>query len=179
MNLKRTALGSFQQTSTQMAATDPCYDSDVPNDIRGILSNVKTGTWNAYAVSSKHDSSVMELQVLHESCSPESGDSSVWMRLEGFQVGVDSGQAGFFDNAKYPYGNLGEYSEKESFYRKASELTIDGAGGIVDNFGAVTSSGDGDGCYECYALYDDQDGIVGAKIIFLDTDSENDLEIEV
>lgn len=164
-----------------MAVSDPCYDRDSNlSKIRGILDNVKTGTWNAFTMNGKLNGwgpRIFELQVFHESCSPEHGDDSIWMSASEFEVGVDSGQAGFFDDEKYPYGDLGEYAESDSFYGRACELTLnESGGGILNGFGAVSCSGIGDGCYECYVLHDEKDEIIGAKIIFLEIDPEIDVE---
>jgi hypothetical protein len=182
MNLKRISLGSFQLSSGQMAVSDPCYDRSTSDDLRGELKNVKTGTWNAFSFQGDVPSwgeRIHELQVLHQTVSYETASNSTWSREESFDVGVDSGQAGFFDNSQYPYGNIGEYGETETFYGRVCETTLnESSGGIIDNFGVASSSGYGDGCYQCYTLRNEQDEIIGAKIIFIAPESEeNDVEI--
>jgi hypothetical protein len=182
MNLKRISLGSFQLGSGQMAVSDPCYDRSSSDDMRGELSNVKNGTWNAFSLRGDvpmWGDRIHELQVLHESISYEAASNDTWTQEKSFHVGVDSGQAGFFDNAKYPYGNIGEYGETETFYGRVCETTMGGSsGGIIEDFGVASSTGYGDGCYQCFVLRNEQDEIVGSKIIFISPESEeNDVEI--
>lgn len=179
MKMNRKYVGKFQQASETMCATDPCYDGETPSDIRGKISGVLPGTWKAFTLSGVYGSwgeRVCELMVHHESLPPEDPYNAVWMKSDGFSIGVDSGQAGFFDDSKYPHNDIGEYRDKDSFYGKACELTLGSKfAGILDDFGVVSSSGLGDGCYECYTMIDENDKIVGAKIIFIDLDEENEL----
>lgn len=176
MKLKRYFLGSFEQSSNKMIATDPCYDRGVSNDIRVIIDGVKPGKWCASVLRGEFSSwgeRIAELQVLYEDVSTENADNAAWMRCSDNMVGVDSGQAGLFDESKYPYDNLGEYGDDESFYGRACNITCNDTGirgGVLEGFGAVSSSGIGDGGYECYVLHNASDEIVGAKIIYLPFD---------
>lgn len=179
MNMSRTHLGNFSQTSNKMAVSDPCYDLGTDKEIRGELEGVKPGTWNAYILKGDLEgwgNRVCELQIFHESTDAEAGYASTWMKIQDFEVGVDSGQAGFFDFEKYPFGNLGKYGEKGSFYNEACELTLESnRAGIIREFGAVSSSGVGDGCYDCFVMKNERDEIIGAKIIFIDSNEEDEL----
>ena len=179
MELNRFYLGNFSQSSTTMVASDPCYDEDTSTKIRGMIEGVKQGGWKAYVLKGElggWGNRVYELQVFHECTSHEQGNSSTWVKAENFMVGVDSGQAGFFDRSKYPLADTGEYDDEGSFYGKVCKLTLGAPGaGIVEGFGAVSSSGMGDGGYDCFLMKNWNDEIIGAKIIFIDSDEENEL----
>lgn len=93
-----------------------------------------------------------------------------------FEVGVDSGQAGFFDDARFKKHNGGD---DESFYEKACDTTLSRMqAGVIDE-GAVCNSGYGDGGYVCiFHNSNDEDGLVDfAYIIFIcEYEDEEDVE---
>lgn len=75
-------------------------------------------------------------------------------------IGVDSGQAGIFnydyylahqpDNSWEP-----DINGNKSWYRKVCDITCsEELGGIIENKGVVSRSGDGDGPYTCATFYD-------------------------
>jgi hypothetical protein len=70
------------------------------------------------------------------------------------EIGVDSGQAGIFDDSIYPEKEeyKGKYDDEDSFYGECCKLTLsDTQGGILKNEkGVVSSSGCGDGRYELF-----------------------------
>lgn len=88
-------------------------------------------------------------------------------------VGVDSGQAGFFD-VKYYNEKAGDSKPyegvNEEWYKRVCEITLNNKRpfGTIDGKGIVTDSGLGDGCYWCYAGRNDDGKIVALEIIFLD-----------
>lgn len=93
-------LGSFIVTSGKLRVSDPCYDKDTW--CAGVLEAVKNGAWIAKVVKSDEDSwgkRCAELVVHHREFNlPD--DSDEW-EVQNIDVGVDSGQAGFFDEAYY------------------------------------------------------------------------------
>lgn len=97
--------------------------------------------------------------------------------LTDIDVGVDSGQAGFFDAVDYAQ----VYSDKgaqEFFYDSICRQTVapDYFGGTA--FGAASISGWGDGGYDCYVRR--QGGlVVAAVIIFLEEGEPEDESDEV
>lgn len=104
-------------------------------------------------------------------------------KLTGIDAGVDSGQCGFFDAAKYLQHQGGEYGDLSTFYGQACAATATeggncSGGGIVMGFGAVSSSGYGDGSYEVYVY--EVDGLaVAARVVFIsdeEADDEDDLD---
>lgn len=166
-------LGTFEVTSGKLVVSDPCYSRGTW--CMGILEGVRKGTWTARIFISDEKEwgkRVAELEVLHSGVKdpPALG---LWENT-GIDVGVDSGQAGFWDDSKFGNGE-GAHDDPESFYGKACNKTLHGGQAGVMDGGVVSSSGYGDGGYDCYVLKDGDD-IVGAKIIFI---TEDDSEIEV
>jgi hypothetical protein len=97
--------------------------------------------------------------------------------LDGFtcesnDIGVDSGQAGFFDAEFYIGG------DDQKFYDQVCDLTLNGDNAGVIAFGAVSSSGWGDGCYELQTIRHDGE-VVAARIVFMeDTPAEDEYNEE-
>lgn len=88
-------------------------------------------------------------------------------------VGVDSGQAGFFDRALYDQAYSNE-SDQEKFYEAVCELTLSGKEwGAHEGWGVVSSSGWGDGGYDCLTLHD-AGKLVAAVIVYLVESDEED-----
>lgn len=90
-------------------------------------------------------------------------------------VGVDSGQAGFFDlepfaaqSATESEGGYQQDMEHGKFYRSICEQTGDDSDGFaIVPFGAASSSGYGDGGYNLYVLRDKDGLVIEAIIIFI------------
>ena len=91
-------------------------------------------------------------------------------------VGVDSGQAGFFDLEPFKAqsetaienGNYNQDTEHGKFYRSICEQTCEGEESFaIVPFGAASSSGYGDGGYPLYVLRDKDGLVVEAIIIFI------------
>lgn len=165
-------VGSFVVKSGKLLAIDPCY-SDITDGI--TLNKVRNGVWNAtVSFINKNDgwgTRVMTLRVQHESYYDIKYISELWR--DGV-IGVDSGQAGFFDLNSYP---TEDNEEREEFYdiNCTATLSRDFAG-TVNNMGAVSSSGYGDGVYSLYCEADSNGETVAAEIIFVDPDEEEEEE---
>jgi len=108
----------FNLTSDQLRVTDPCYTKGTW--CAGVLENVLPGKWIAEkVVASDADTGgwgdrIAELCIWH-------GDYIGKVDAHektNIDVGVDSGQAGFFDESQYPEGETGEYGELDTFYGK-------------------------------------------------------------
>ena len=97
-----------------------------------------------------------------------------WKRAN-IDVGVDSGQVGFFDERLYPLNPVAIGSTLESFYEPICELTGSDEQFGVLAFGVVSSSGYGDGSYDCFTVRNAEGLLVEAVIIFIsgDEDEEN------
>jgi hypothetical protein len=177
MELDGKHLGKFEITSGIMRVTDPCYDKETW--CSGTL-DARNGTWEAYVEVSDEGQwgkRAATLIVFHEETQHSGGG---WEKSK-INVGVDSGQAGFFDNALYPdTERTGEYGDVNTFYGKVCTLTHDEkdrsvVGGVLP-FGAVSSSGFGDGGYDCYVRRDEMGQVVAAKIVFITDEEEIDDE---
>ena len=159
-------LGTFEVKSTTLLATDPCYD--IPTWCTTTIENMLPGKYLAKAIISNEGSwgeRTKELIIVHES-KVDNKLSSGW-KWEG-DCGVDSGQLGFFEKDLYPKGeSTGEMDDKESFYGQCCTITLndenDGCG--VLPYGAVTSSGYGDGNYPCYIAKTKQ-GVYAVRVKF-------------
>lgn len=189
---------TFEVTSGALAVSDPCYTPDVW--CMGYLEGVKNGIWHTDVLYLSNEQTcgwgerIAELRIFHVSLNefPDEDMVDGWT-VADITVGVDSGQAGFFDKEFFDVTPRGEYIDEESFYGKACTLThSDDAEakfrmglaleegehyythGILFDRGVVSSSGLGDGSYECLFLRIDGE-IVAAKIVFL---TEEDFEDE-
>lgn len=173
-------LGSFQVTSGKLQITDPCYDKKTW--CAGSIDNVRNGTWIGHVVrcdetGQKPFSDGIRNAELYAFHSDLKKLPAKWTKTK-IHVGVDSGQAGIFDEAKYPEGGaddeafydacgkqtLGEYGSPDGYY--ADDINFKMAG-VVNNFGVVSHSGYGDGGYNCY-VYKQKGQVVAVKIVFID-----------
>lgn len=98
-------------------------------------------------------------------------------------VGVDSGQAGFFDLEPFAAqsateeenGGYNQDTEHGKFYRSICEQACEGEERVpfIVPFGAASSSGYGDGGYNLYVLRDKDGLVIEAVIVFIcDYDEE-------
>ena len=113
----------FHLTSNQLRVTDPCYTKGTW--CAGVLENILPGSWIAEKVIASNQETggwgdrIAELCIWH-------GDyigNVDAHELTEIHVGVDSGQAGFFDESQYPEGETGEYMDLDTFYGKVCEGT--------------------------------------------------------
>lgn len=167
-------IGEFSVTSGKLQVTDPCYGLDTW--CAGNI-EVKNGTYTVYAqmLSNKitgwgirngqliivHND---HLDIDYKNCINE---------LTSIHVGVDSGQAGYFD---YEYFGIAkaEENKEEAFYSSVCTLTLDTplSAGVIPR-GTCSSSGFGDGGYNCF-VYKVNDVIVASRIEFINPDEEDE-----
>jgi len=159
-------LGTFEITSGTLIVSDPCYSRGTW--CAGSLKDVRNGKWTAYI--RVNDERVVELEIRHADIDGLPNALNECWENSGIDVGVDSGQAGFWDDPKYGNGE-GEYGDLNTFYGKACDKTLNsGRAGIMDG-GVVSSSGYGDGSYICLFVRDQlRKDIVAAKIVFIEDD---------
>lgn len=166
------ATETFQVNAGALRVTDPCY-SDMETWCAGTLDNVLNGTWEAHV--GYHDDVqgwgrrcafvhiVAQGYERHFDHSTEL--DSTW-QLADIDVGVDSGQAGFFDVAKFAR-TVAQKESNDAFYDSVCNLTLeDKSFGTID-FGCVSSSGYGDGAYDCYYRRNDVGQLIEAVIVFI------------
>lgn len=150
-------IGTFKVTGGKLLVTDPCYD--LGTWCQGVLKNVHNGVWEASVelagkrVGRLHVKAVGQVPV------------GPWFDQD-FDVGVDSGQAGFFTHSKYPR----ESADDSAFYGRCCDATLSGRAGIIEGTGVVSQSGWGDGGYLCRTRRNKDDKLVEAEIVFIDED---------
>jgi len=167
-----THLGTFEVEEGTLIVSDPCYNLGLW--CQGEIQNTKLGTWNAYARHGKShfgDNRVWELVIIHQNY-PESLTSKMTEDTD-IDVGVDSGQAGFFDKNTF-HGGEDSWGE-DGWYDLCCRTTLDTtkSAGVI-NGGCVSSSGYGDGGYSCFVTRDGTSEVIGAKIIFISKDDEEE-----
>jgi len=144
-------LGLFEVASGTVVISDPCYERGTW--CAGELA-VKKGTWKAFVIF--RDNRVGELLAYHTSINLSTLKG--WEMLP-FEVGVDSGQAGIFDDIVYA-------RDDDAWYRSCSAITLKAPGAGVLKNGVVAESGHGDGSYNCYTSKLEGE-IIAIKIIFI------------
>ncbi|MBQ3443146.1 MAG: DUF4241 domain-containing protein [Selenomonadaceae bacterium] len=86
-------------------------------------------------------------------------------------IGVDSGQAGFFDDNYYKENQGGDFGDTTTLFGLACSLSLSkNRGGIVHDRGVVSEIGFGDGSYSLYIGKNNEGKIVSASIIFIADD---------
>lgn len=162
-------IGSFRLSGTEMRVSDPSYRKGTW--CAGTIKDCIPGKWFA-AVVRKNEGDwgerIARLIVRHETApefnlsmkditviESEIHYSENWEN-SGIEVGVDSGQCGFFDETVYdtdeavrgmeaPISNYGN-----DFYNHCCDLTLGVASAGIIPTGAVSCSGCGDGCYPAF-----------------------------
>lgn len=170
-------IGSFEIKSGRMKISDPCYDLDTH---MGAVIPALNGRWNAYIEHSQSGfggNRPGKIMVRHESYNYVAENQ---FTLANFEVGVDSGQAGFWDASYDTSQRSVDDSEVEedwtenskALYWQICNLTGGTEAGVL-SFGVFSSSGDGDGGYPCY-IAKDKDGFLIAAYIDFYPDFEYD-----
>ena len=164
-------LGTFEQETTRMRVSDPCYDKETW--CAGTIENVRPGVYEAVVGQSDEGGwgvRVAELSIRHE----DAGRNRIEWHESDIDVGVDSGQAGVFDDKYFKCDSEADgYKHEcdkicadEAFYSMCCDLTIRPQQAGVLPHGCVSSSGYGDGSYVCQV--GEQDGeVVALRIIFI------------
>lgn len=162
-------MDSFNITSGKIQVTDPCYSIGtwcsftIPNAKNGeYISSVKRindGVWG---------NRIAELNIIHKDF--KNKKRKLKYRWIDASIGVDSGQAGFFDFQEYHNVKINEQLDNE-FYNKVCNLTCEADNNGTLDFGVVSSSGHGDGSYALWVAHIN-DEVVAAKIVFIDEENE-------
>lgn len=164
-------LGIIEVKDGRLIVTDPCYE--VGTWCQGEVS-VKNGFYAAYAVITNEGfwgKRVAELVIVKDGVD----DFDLFSPLDlDFEVGVDSGQAGFFNTDYFAeHQPDDDWDNEKSWYRRVCDITCNTeySCGTIDGEGVVSESGYGDGGYCCYPAYDKDEEIVGLRIVFIEDDS--------
>lgn len=166
-------MNTFKLICGKLQVTDPCYDIDTW--CTATLENVKNGKYISEVTTldaGPWGDRISELAIFHEDFYNKKHTLKfVW---RDSNIGVDSGQAGFFDYDKFKEAKQHE-GIKSVFYEELCNITLNKRWGCpADESGVVSSSGYGDGVYSLYVA-EKNAIIVAAKIIFID---ENNNEME-
>ena len=165
-------LGEFEMTSPVMRVSDPCYERDVW--CCGTVDHCKLGTWEAGVLKTDEGewgTRCAVLAVRHKDTGPDfnvirSGNvrkMTCKCVEQPFEVGVDSGQAGFFEEQPAP-----NFATGDLWYRHVCDITLGKMLAGVLPYGVVSSSGFGDGGYACYTHADKSGEIDFACIVFIE-----------
>lgn len=143
--------------------TDPGY---FPEEWCCNEANILPGIYKCEAIQ-KHcgnwGNRISELRIQHIDY-----PDVICMESFPWSVGVDSGQAGFFDAEDYENN-----SKSEEWYSKVCEITLHEPDcGSVNGIGVVASSGYGDGAYECIYGTDCSGNVVALQLIFINESVE-------
>lgn len=120
------------------------------------------------------------LHIRHESVMNEPIDPFAFVKNESLHVGVDSGQAGFFDLDLYeaalkdkPEHGHDDGTRFEQFYDACGQNTLGNEQwGVVEGMGAVSSSGYGDGGYTLCERRNEAGELIEARIVYMLEGSE-------
>ena len=154
-------LSTFKVTDKIIVA-DPCYHFDALGTL--ILDNVLRGKYTASA--EVVDNRISSLAISH--C--DFKNAILESESVGY-IGVDSGQAGFFDLDFFCKNEGGEVGDLDSFYGLACAITLSPKqAGVIKKRGVVSASGFGDGCYEVLVCKNEDGKIVAASTIFFEED---------
>jgi hypothetical protein len=158
---------TFEVVSGKVVVTDPCYEADGHCNL--LIDNAKKGTWH---MSVDHEDG--RVSCLEAICgrSPLSYN----YRHVSSNIGVDSGQAGVFDCQFFKNDDVVKEREltredgllcpDEIWYSHCCDVTLSQDAGVIP-YGCVSSTGYGDGCYDCYTVVKDGE-VVAIKIVFIE-----------
>jgi hypothetical protein len=141
----KTATESFRVGTGIISISDPCYEP--PTNVI----EAKRGNWTAFVETiESFGDRVSKIIVHHEKFNPAEKLSS-----HSVLVPVDSGQVAVFDGERTDYASCCE-----------TTLSDAGYGYLLNGF--ATSSGYGDGCYECNILKNKNNKAVCVEITFIE-----------
>lgn len=152
----------------KVRVSDPCYGTGVW--CAGTIDNVKEGLYNVAVEISDEGmwgKRVKSLTVVHA----EYKGLLFFNESARFEVGVDSGQAGIYDEDYYNKYHTADDCD-DDWYDDICNLT--NPAGTKDGKCAVSSSGFGDGGYTCYMLVNDDNQVIAISIVFIEDEEDDD-----
>lgn len=164
-HLNMSYLGSIE-IGNKCMVSDPCYDENTW--CQYVLDNMKSGQYNCfmqYSSNEEFGKRVRRVYIYHHEYI-----STPNRLVHNASIGVDSGQAGFYDY-EYFLQTREKGNEDWIWYENICDLTYkddEFTGGVKDNKCCVSSSGYGDGCYSLFIHTNSKDEIVSACIEFTD-----------
>lgn len=172
-------VGSFVIESGQVVAKDPGYNIMNGSIFSDMIIPVENGTWNTYIkYSTEQIFRISELIVCNQKFEDKIKNGK-WKKIT--EVDVDTGQAGIFDvkyfrddsvvDSTFKLASYVKIIDKgDKWYSMCCATTYDEKiknylGGAIP-FGAVSSSGYGDGTYNVYGISVGKN-IVALQIVFI------------
>jgi hypothetical protein len=177
-------MNTFEITSGAVRATDPCYDMDTW--CAGTITDVVNGTWEVEVIRGDEDRVAMIIarHAIHGSNLPA---EFIDEELAG-DYGVDSGQFGFFDLAKFAEEHDSDYGKPGGFYTEVCNTTSPSNPSLIGpdyleqteytfrGYGVVTCSGYGDGSYPVYVAYGYDGDVIAMMVQFMWDEEEDEVE---
>lgn len=146
--------------------SDPTYD---PNTSHAGTLEVKTGEYNCYVTINdfgEYGERIMGITVIHnEYDNPDFKESWIASKVT---AGVDSAQCGIFDSEYFERHQEDDEWQMIVYNKTHTENGFDA--GIVDGQCLVSSSGFGDGAYNCFVKYNEDGAIVAINVQFISMD---------
>ena len=160
---------------TKIVVSDPCYTIDTW--CNEIVSNMKEG--NYIPTIEEHDGYIRSISIVHED---HQDNGNKWGFVSD-NIGVDSGQCGFFNIDSYRndsldipfsdaegkdfYESYRKTEDGDHWYGKICGYTLRNEQyGELQGVGLVSSSGFGDGSYNLYAKRDSSRKGIALKVKF-------------
>ena len=147
--------------------SDPCYGLNTW--CQGVIEGVLPGNYNCKAKFNNEvcwGDRVAAIEVCHEDYKSPQYEPTL------LDIGVDSGQAGIFDYEYYKKYHTGASERNHidnQWYDEVCDITVSAEQcGIIEDKGFVSSSGYGDGSYECYVAKNHKDEIIAIRIVFIE-----------
>ena len=152
----------------EVLVSDPCYDVGTwcttnvgikSGEYNSEIDVVNLGEWG---------DRIAALRICHKDYPNTQPDTPIFDN-----VGVDSGQCGFWKPTAYAKIKADE-EKNDEFYNRVCNITLAERGaerGGVDKIGVISESGFGDGGYTAYAGYNLDGEIVSLEVEFI-TDAE-------
>ena len=175
-------IGRFS-LGNKVMVSDPCYGTNTW--CQGVLENIRAGFWDAYIKTSNEGEGGMRVSELvainldYNSEYNELNSEDINERQE-FTVGVDSGTAGIFDYDYYcKYHNENGVDDEWYVIQIINQFFPTYAANSWENSvftefnGIVSTTGYGDGSYNCYVVRNTEGEIIGIKIVYI-SDEFND-----
>lgn len=161
-------MDTFIIESGKIQVTDPCYDLNVW--CAATIDNARNGKYHSFVTrinAGVWGNKISALTIIHEDFLTK--QKRLRYRWIDASIGVDSGQAGFFDYNKLNNIKIHEQLDNE-FYNEVCELTSESDNFGCVEFGVVSSSGYGDGSYSLWTAEHNGE-TVAAKIVYIDEDN--------
>lgn len=176
--MSRLFISTINVESGKIVASDPCYRLGT---WCMDTFNVRNGKYYVYLTRKTEDGFEKwgernwEMLIVHEDFVHFKVEDLCW-EMTGGNFGVDSGTFGFFDYDYYAkYHNEDDMDTFDKWYDR-KVCNVDGFWHNCDGKGVWCTSGYGDGSYDVYGVYENDEGgdIVALEVVFIYEDEEDE-----